>query len=113
MDQYPYRSENYLPKKIEVSEDEPIEKPKTLTEGYQHKDVATKFGEAWDLDSNEIFYGLRLSNKKFQIRVHEELHIAYGNQANHSLFNVYGFTLKDNRFDFVRRKDITAHTFFP
>ena len=37
----------------------------------------------------------------------EEIHICYGERSNSFLIVEYGFALRNNRFDFVRIKDIS------
>ena len=63
----------------------------------------------WDLDA-DIGFGLRLS-PNYDVKKHEELHICYGERANSYLLVEYGFTIPDNKYDFVRKKGITAETF--
>ena len=67
----------------------------------------------WDLDDDKIFFGLKLLNKNYTIKKHEQLHITYGERSNSFLIVEYGFALKNNQYDFVRRKKLTIDTFFP
>ena len=61
----------------------------------------------WPLDNDKIFICKKLMNKKATvISEGEELNISYGERANSFLLIEYGFTVPDNRFDFVRIKDI-------
>ena len=71
------------------------------------------FETIWDLEKDTIFFGLKLINQNYYIRKHEELHISYGERANSFLIVEYGFTIRDNPFDFVRRKNITIDSFYP
>ena len=65
------------------------------------------------MDNDKIFFGLKLLNKNYSIKKHEQLHITYGERSNSFLIVEYGFTLKNNQFDFVRRKQVTIDTFYP
>ena len=41
----------------------------------------------------------------------DELRISYGNYSNGYLLQVYSFAIKNNPYDFVRRKGITVEAF--
>ena len=108
MDDYGDRYYNYLPRVLE-----PKPKPVYDSDSEEEKDE-DKFIEVdpldkiWDLNSDKIYFGKRLMNKdNTQILKGEELHLCYGERANSFLIVEYGFTLPDNRYDFVRINDIT------
>lgn len=51
-----------------------------------------------------------MNKDKTQIEEGEELHLCYGERANSFLLIEYGFTLPDNRYDFVRIDNIHYET---
>ena len=51
-------------------------------------------------------------NKNYPIKKHQQLHITYGERANSFLLVEYGFAIPENRYDFVRRSDLTIKTFY-
>lgn len=56
----------------------------------------------WDLDNEKISFGLKLTNRNFKLAKHNQIHICYGERANSFLLVEYGFTIANNRYDFVR-----------
>ena len=46
------------------------------------------------------------------MKQHEQLHITYGERANSFLLVEYGFAIPENRYDFVRRSNLTLATFY-
>ena len=72
-----------------------------------------KFAACWDLDADEeIGFGLKLVNRNYSIKKHQQLHITYGERANSFLLVEYGFAIPENRYDFVRRSNLTIETFY-
>ena len=114
-DEYPEKYYNYYPVAIEsvgtYPPNKPIE-PASFSTAQKEKSK-TKYNDVWDLDNEQIFFGLKLLNKNYSIKKHEQLHITYGERSNSFLIVEYGFTLKNNQFDFVRRKELTIGTFYP
>lgn len=51
-----------------------------------------------------------MNKDKTQIQEGEELHLCYGERANSFLLIEYGFTLPDNRYDFVRLDNLNYDT---
>lgn len=45
-----------------------------------------------------------------EIKKGEEILLCYGERANSFLLVEYGFTIKNNKYDFVRLKNITIDT---
>jgi hypothetical protein len=59
--------------------------------------------KVWPLDHDEdISFGVRLNHPDQPMRKGEQIYLDYGNRANSYLLNEYGFTLKNNPFDYVR-----------
>ena len=58
-----------------------------------------------------IGFGLKVQ-KNFSLRKYEQLHISYGERANSFLLVEYGFAIPDNRYDYVRRSNLTLRTFY-
>jgi hypothetical protein len=86
------------------SEDEPDE------DKFVHLDPIEK---VWDLTSDKIFISKRLVSRAFTtLEEGEEINISYGERANSFLLIEYGFTIPENRYDFVRMKKLTVNDIF-
>ena len=67
----------------------------------------------WDLNADDhIGFGLKLINKNYSLKRHEQLHISYGERANSFLLTEYGFAIPENRYDYVRRSNLTLKSFY-
>jgi hypothetical protein len=66
----------------------------------------------WDLESNEIFFGLQPNLKRYKVNQHSEVNISYGERANSFLLVEYGFAIPDNKYDYFRVSDIGVDKFF-
>ncbi|CDW87774.1 UNKNOWN [Stylonychia lemnae] len=106
-DDYGDRYYNYLPK-------EKVEKYKVIDSDDEEEQDEDKYiqldplEKIWDLNDNKIFFGKRLLSKdSTEIKEGEELNLCYGERANSFLIIEYGFTLPNNRYDFVRPELIT------
>lgn len=65
--------------------------------------------KVWDLNNDKIFISKRLLSKAFtELHEGEEINISYGERANSFLLIEYGFTQRENRYDFVRMKGISV-----
>lgn len=56
-------------------------------------------------DQSEVGFGLT-TFKNYTVGKHEELFITYGERANSFLLIEYGFAIKNNRYDYLRVKNI-------
>ena len=121
-DEYPNKYFNYKPVKIERVDSYPArpnETTETLFANLNKRKTTDKmpklnekFEAVWDLDNESIGFGLKLFSKNYSIKKHEQLHICYGERANSFLLIEYGFAIPDNRFDFVRRSNLTLASFY-
>jgi len=66
--------------------------------------------KVWDLNNNEIGFGLRLY-PRFTFDKYEQVYITYGERSGSFLLTEYGFTIPDNPYDFVRVDKVSINTF--
>lgn len=64
----------------------------------------------WPLDNKDIHFGVKVLSKNSVIENGSEINLCYGERANSFLLVEYGFTIRDNRYDFVRIKNIAMKT---
>ena len=73
------------------------------------------FEQVWNLQSPEeeakIGFGLKVI-KNYSVKKHEQLYITYGERGNGFLLTEYGFAIPDNRYDYVRRSNLTLASFY-
>jgi hypothetical protein len=86
--------------------------PKAFWDEQKAKVIANA-DETWSLTDPMVAFGLMISNRFNPLKTHKELNICYGERSNSMLLVEYGFAIKNNKYDFVRVKNITIQTFFP
>jgi len=86
--------------------------PKAFWDEQKAKVIANA-DETWSLTDPMVAFGLMISNRFNPLKTHKELKICYGERSNSMLLVEYGFAIKNNKYDFVRVKNITIQTFFP
>ena len=73
------------------------------------------YEQIWNLESAEeeakIGFGLKVL-RNASLKKHEQMYITYGERANSFLLTEYGFAIPNNRYDFVRRSNLTLATFY-
>ena len=69
-----------------------------------------EYTKVWDLSDDSVFVRLVKMEKRPAIRAYEEIKLCYGEHSNGYLLQEYGFTTKDNPFDFVRKVGVTIET---
>ena len=69
--------------------------------------------DVWSLTDPLIAFGLMLTNKNYKLDKFEEIKISYGERSNSFLLVEYGFAIKNNKYDFVRHKNISISNFYP
>jgi hypothetical protein len=83
----------------------PIQKTYENFEEEEEKDRLIEIdpiSKLWKLDDNGVYFGVKPLNKNIEYGNEEEIHLCYGERANSFLIVEYGFTVSENRYDFVR-----------
>ena len=81
--------------------------PDDTLEKVQKYSAIDEYSKVWDLSDDSIFVRLVKMKNAPKIHAYEEVKITYGEHSNGYLLQEYGFTTKDNPFDFVRKNGIT------
>ena len=103
LDEYPDKYYNYQPLKILGRDCYPPKAESKTSEFWKTETISlTPYSDVWDLNNEKISFGLKLTNKNFKLAKHQQVNICYGERANSFLLVEYGFTIANNRYDFLR-----------